>query len=187
MSTRKLTNDQLKKFRSNVAFLKSKGLVSKKIDARKQAPTDYMQRQVRKFSDVIEGKAKVVHTPKAKDAKPFKEAFRVKGKSVVVPVTNKSEKLVYAKKTKIISATRTTKQGKKITREIYAEGISKSKPPKDREGIHYVIPLGNSRQSFDTWEDLVLFMNPYETNTKNPYKDWEQFVELVRVDEDDEE
>lgn len=182
MSTKKLTGAQLKKFRSDVAKLKSKGLVSNKTDARKQAPTRYMQTQVKKFQDVLDGKAKVLHTPKRSDAKAFSEKFRTKGKSVVVPA-KADERLAYSKKTGAISATRKTASGKKITREIYSEAPSKARPPSRAKNVLYVIPVGNSRQSFDTWEDIVLFMEPYETNSKNPYKDWEQYVEIVRYED----
>lgn len=186
MSSKKLTNAQLKKFRSDVAKLKAKGLVSAKVDARKQAPTKYMKSQVKKFTDVLEGKAKVAHVPKRADAKAFAEKFRVKGKSVIIPA-KPDEHIAYSKKNKAFSATRRTKSGKKITREIYSQSPSKSRPPSNAKNVLYVIPLGNNgeqRQSFDSWEDLVLFMEPYETK-KNPYKDWEEHVEIVRYESDD--
>jgi len=185
MSTKKLTGAQVKKFRADVAKLKSKGLVSKRVDARSQKPTRYMRDQLKKYSDVLEGKAKVAHVPKRSDAKAFAEKFRVKGKSVVIPA-KADEHIAYSKKNKAFSATRKTKSGKKITREIYAEAPSKSRPPSSAKNVLYVIPLGNSRQSFDTWEDLVLFMEPYEEK-KNPYKDWEQYVEIVRYEDGEDE
>lgn len=185
MSTKKLTGAQLKKFRSDVAKLKAKGLVSSKIDARKQGATRYMQNQVRKFEDVLTGKAKVIRTPKRADAKAFSEKFKVKGNAVVVPA-KADEKLAYSKKNKSISATRRTGKGQKITRDIFSEAPSKSRAPTRSKNVLFVIPVGNSRQSFDTWEDLVLFMEPYETNTRNPYKDWEKYVEVVRYEDADE-
>lgn len=184
MSSKKLTNAQLKKFRSDVAKLKAKGLVSDKVDARKQAPTKYMKSQVKKFADVLEGKAKVAHVPKRADAKAFAEKFRVKGKSVVIPA-KADEHIAYSKKNKSFSATRKTKDGKRITREIYSEAPSRSRPPTKSKNVLFVIPVGNTRQSFDTWEDLVLFMEPYETNSRNPYRDWEKYVEVVRFEDGD--
>ena len=182
MSTRKLNALQLKKFRSDVAKLKAKGLVSKRVDARKQKPTRYMISQVNKFSDVLEGKAKVAHTPKRSEAKAFADIFKVKGKAVVIPA-KPDEYIAYSKKNKSFSATRKTKSGKKITRDIYSEAPSRSRPPTKAKNVLFTIPIGNTRQSFDTWEDLVLFMEPYETNPQNPYREWEKYVEVVRYED----
>lgn len=184
MSNKKLTNAQLKKFRGDVAKLKSKGLVGKKVDARSQKPTRYMLSQVKKYDDVLQGKATVAHTPTRAEAKAFSERYRIKGKSVVIP-TKEGERVAYSKKTQSFSATRRV-GGKKVTRELYPE-MSKSRAPSKSKNVLYVIPIGNTRQSFDTWEDLVLFMEPYEQNPKNSYKEWEKYVEIVRVEDADDE
>lgn len=171
---------QLQKFRSDVARLKSLGLVSKRVDARKQRSTKYMRGQVRKFADVLAGKAKAVHVPKRADAKQFAEKFRTKGKTIVVPVTAPGEKFSYSKKTGEIRGTKTL-GGKKIKRRISSKPVGKETAPISGN-VLYTIPIGNSRQSFDTWEDLVLFMEPYETNPRNPYKEWMKYVEITDWD-----
>ena len=173
MSSRKLTKAQARAFRSDVAKLKAKGLVSKRVDARKQQPTRYMQGQVKKFSDVLSGKATVIHTPKRAQAKEFAEKFRTKGKAVVVP-TRKGEKLTYSKKYGDISASQKV-GGKTVHRYIAPKGATKRKLTGN---LIYTIPVGNTRQSFDTWDDLVLFMEPYEANPRNPYKNWQPYVEI---------
>jgi len=47
----------VKSFRHAVAQLKAKGLVSKRVDARSQAPTKYMQAKVRRLEPVLTGAA----------------------------------------------------------------------------------------------------------------------------------
>lgn len=54
-SRKPLTGKELAAFRHSVAVLKSKGLVSKRIDARSQAPTKYMRSKVRKLGGVLTG------------------------------------------------------------------------------------------------------------------------------------
>lgn len=98
MSSKKLPPSQLRKFRSDVAKLKAKGLVSKSKDARKQEPTRYMLGQVKKYSDVLAGKATVVTVPKSSTAKEYSQLYRTKGKHVVVP-SAKSERVRYNART----------------------------------------------------------------------------------------
>jgi hypothetical protein len=52
-----LAGQALKDFRHSVAGLKSKGLVSKRVDARSQKPTRYMQAKIKALAPVLEGKA----------------------------------------------------------------------------------------------------------------------------------
>lgn len=180
MSSRKLSADQLKKFRSDVARLKAKGLTSKRVDARKQKPTKYMRRKVRDFQDVLSGKAKVVSVPKRAIAKEYSEKFRTVGKHVVVPV-KPGENVAYSKKQNEITASRRV-DGKRIKRRLSPKGATRVEAPISGNVI-YTIPLGGTRQSFDTWEDLVLFMEPYEANPKNPYKEWYKYVEISEIEE----
>lgn len=62
--TKPLDAQALRAFRSSVAALKKKGIVSPRVDARSQAPTKYMRAKVRKFNDVLEGRAIAVKAPK---------------------------------------------------------------------------------------------------------------------------
>lgn len=178
MSSKKINNSQVKKFRSDVAKLKAAGLVSNRVDARSQRETRYMKSQVKKFADVLEGKAKAVKVSKRGEAKEFSDRFLTKGKTVVIPLTSKDEKIRYNKSSHSFSAYRKVND-KRVIRDIYSDN-SKVKPR--RKNQLFVIPLGNSRQSFDTWGDLVLFMEPYENNPKNPYKEWAKYVEIVTIE-----
>lgn len=181
MSSRKLTADQLRKFRHDVARLKAKGLTSKRVDARKQKPTRHMLKKVSSFQDVLSGKAKVVSVPKRAIAKEYGEKFRTVGKHVVIPV-KEGENVAYSKRSGEITATRRV-DGKRIKRRLSSKGGTRTEAPISGNVI-YTIPLGGTRQSFDTWDDLVLFMEPYEANPKNPYKNWYKYVEISEIDDD---
>jgi hypothetical protein len=174
MSSKPLKGSQLRSFRSDVAKLKKLGLVSSRIDARSQKPTRYMRDQVKKFSDVLEGKAQVVKMPTRADAKKF-EAMRTKGKAVVVPVL-KGEKARYSKKTGLISGLR--QRGANLIRRVLGIGdASKFKGP----NVRYSIPLGRpgERWTFDSWEEIKAFFNEYEKG--NRYPNWPKYVEIEIV------
>lgn len=172
----------LQKFRSDVAALKRAGLVSPSVDVRRQRATKYMQAQVEKYRDVIEGKAKAVKTPKRADAKTFADKFRVKGKTVVIP-TSGDAKVRYSKKRNEFTATE-YKRGKKLTVH-YTSGDFGSviKLPRGR-GIMYRISFaGGQVWTFDTPQDLANFMYPYETASRNAFKNWRKYVEVISADD----
>jgi hypothetical protein len=75
----------LKSFRKDLAKLKKFGLAGLKTNPRKQTPTKWFKAQIKKYSDVLEGKAKVVKINKKQKAK-FKEAnYRTTRNKAVVP------------------------------------------------------------------------------------------------------
>lgn len=81
-----LKGQELKAFRSQVAKLKSKGIVSKRVDARKQEATRYMRAKVRSFSDVLEGRAIAVKAPKDIRQKYVDAGvFASRGSHLIVP------------------------------------------------------------------------------------------------------
>lgn len=177
----------LKKFRSDVAKLKAKGLLSKGVDARSQKPTRYMKHRVKEFDDVLQGKAKVVHTKTRAQAKDFGDLRHV-GKSVVVPVVNKTERVRFNAKTgEITSSAR--ENGKRLKKTIRARNIDlyniKTYPRGDN--IRYRMPFGGggSYQQFDTPEDLFAFMFQYESKPKNPYRDWQKYVQIITLGKSD--
>lgn len=176
----KRRQSSLQKFRSEVAALKRAGLVSSKVDARTQRATPYMLKQVEKYRDVIDGKAKAVKTPKRADARTFADKFRVKGKTVVIP-THGVARVRYSKKRNEFTATE-TRRGKKVTTH-YTSGDFGSviKLPRGR-GIMYRISFaGGQIWTFDTPQDLANFMYPYETTPRNPFKNWRNYVEILSV------
>lgn len=186
MSNKRLTGSQAKEFRSAVAKLKAQGLVSKRIDARSQKPTRYMQGQVKKYQDVLEGKAKAVKLPKRSDAKAYAETLRTKGRTVVVPVSSKTERVQYDKKSGEIYSN-VQENGMKFrktlrTRQLDIYDIN-TYPRGDN--IKYRMPFGNgARFTFDTPEDLFAFMFQYESKPKNPFRDWQKYVEILSISRD---
>ncbi|MDE2101029.1 MAG: hypothetical protein KGL39_27530 [Patescibacteria group bacterium] len=77
---------ELKEFRHDVAILKRKGLIDKQIyDARSVKPTKYLKSQIKKFADVIAGKATPVKVNKAKAKDYARQGYTVKNGRVVVP------------------------------------------------------------------------------------------------------
>lgn len=184
MATRKPDAGQLRKFRSEVAKLKSKGLTSKRVDARSQRPTRYMRAQVEKYRDVLEGTAKVVSTPKRKQAKSFADKFRVKGNKVVIPVSDEKTIIRYSRKTNEFTASRKV-AGKRVTTKFKGGSLDDiNRLPK---GYLYTIRFDNGQvYRFDTKSDLIAFMHPYEVKPRNPFRNWRKYVELERVEDAEE-
>lgn len=197
MSSKKLTGDQLRKFRSDVSKLKAKGLTSKRVDARSQKPTRHMREQVKKFGDVLSGKAKVIHVPKRKDAKGFETKYRVKGKSVVIP-TPRGERVSYSAKDEMIVKRGKGRRGSPFREEIYSDFASEEKRSgksgnfdarmraKAAKGFSFRIPLGSGSWTLDDWDEMIKFMEAYETDPTHPYKNWRRYIELVGPDDGDE-
>lgn len=83
----KISIGELRAFRSHVSALKKKGLVSSRVDARKQKPTRYMQNKVRILAPVLHNEAVGVKV-KPDLLKQYKEAgFQVFGGRVIVEKT----------------------------------------------------------------------------------------------------
>lgn len=168
---------ELLRFRSDVAKLKDKGLVSKRVDARKQRQTRYMKSQVKKYRDVLEGRAKAVKVPRAK-ARSYKNAFRVKAGRVVVPVENKTERVRYNPKTQAITSTRTA-YGKRIKKQIVPSKVSDWRDLPEGPNYRYTIPFAASgRFTFESKRALAEFMSGYDKS----YKNWAEYVEVELVE-----
>lgn len=81
-----LNAQALREFRSKVAKLKKKGVVSKRVDARKQEATKYMRAKVRKYEDVLSGHAVAVKAPKQiREKYTSSEVFEARGSFLIVP------------------------------------------------------------------------------------------------------
>jgi len=81
-----------REFRRDLGRLQRSGLISDKVDVKSQNVTDYMLRTIRKFGDVLQGKAQTVKvTPKEK--KYYKETgHRTKGHVAIIE-TPRGEKV----------------------------------------------------------------------------------------------
>lgn len=160
MSSKKLKGRQLQKFRSDVAKLKSKGLVSARVDARSQKPTRYMQDKVKHLQGVLTGRDQVVKTKSRKVAKDFSTRFETFGRSVIVPNT-KGEKLTVSNKTREIIS-REKRNGAKIERIYSSKPVRNARDLPVGPGIRYTVRLGREGSagvfSFNTIEDLEIFL-----------------------------
>lgn len=170
-STRKLTASQLRAFRSQVAALKRKGLVSPKIDARSQKPTRYMLEQVKKYADVLNGHATVLKVPKdVRDE--LKSAYAVKRGRVVIPTTG-SETAHYSKKRGVTKTTRIGKNKGTVRVHVY-ENLDQLRV-KEGPGVRYAVPFaGGQRYRFEKFDELYRFMKEGYAS----YKEWWRYVEL---------
>lgn len=189
MSSKSLTSGQLRSFRSQVAALKAKGLVSKRIDARSQKPTRYMLAQVQKFAPALSGKAQVVTVKKAggktaiENAKAYDGSFVRKGRKLLVPKSDKAEQIRFDEKTGKVKRYGKTAQGERYSSVIEPKGkqsLASQRFP-EGPGIMYRIPFGRVGSfTFDNLKDLYDFMLPYEQSA-NPYNDWQNYVEIIRI------
>lgn len=170
----RLTGKNLVRFRSDVAKLKSKGLVGPRVDARKQRPTRYMREQVAKFRDVLSGKARVVKVPR-KIAKEYEGTLRVKRSRVVIR-TEKGESVRYDKKIGKVTTKRQS-YGKNIRKVIIPNPTGDPDKLPQGKQYRYTIPFANGgRFTFPTLAELRRFMEGYGT-----YKNWGRYVEVETV------
>jgi len=179
MSIKKLTGAQLKKAKSDLAALKKLGLYSG--DARKQ-PTRYARDQIKKYSDVLAGRAKVVTLPKRKDAKTYTEIFRTKARKVVVPA-RKGEKFFYSKKSGEIFSYN-TEYGHAIRRIFPKHALTEATAadlPKGKN-IRFAIPIGTGsgtrRMRFSTFKELSDYM---KSDSLKRYNKWQNYVEIEEI------
>lgn len=171
----RVSGKQLVRFRTDVAKLKQRGLVGPKVDARKQKPTRYMREQVRRFADVLSGKARVVKVPR-KIAKEYEGTLRVKRSRVVVRVENKSETVRYDKRLGKVT-TRRQSYGKNIRKVIIPNPTGNPDNLPQGSQYRYTIPFANGgRFTFPTLAELKRFMEGYGT-----YKQWGRYVEVETV------
>lgn len=177
---------QARQQRRDLARLKSRGLYSG--DARKK-PTAYGKSLLKKFADVLGGRAAPVKTG-SKIAKAYKEAgFQTRREKVIIPKKPK-DRVVFSKKSGRISRTTRTATGEKSKQII--EPIGKSGDiralPKARKGkqTFYAVPFGSAKNQyivrFSSFEELQTFMQPYERKERNPYLDWQKYVFIEELD-----
>ncbi len=143
-----------------------------------------MRDQVKKFADVLNGRARAVTVPRS-TGQEYAEAYRKKGRKVIVPA-EKGETVFFDKKSGRIVATRKGYvKGQRLRREFVKSGEVEQPLP---DGYQYVIPLGQGEQRFDTWADAVLFMTPYEAGPHRYYGalgDWTKYLIIEKSEDED--
>lgn len=164
--------------RAQLKKLKSLGLFTG--DLRKK-PTARTLKLIREFDAVLKGKAAVVQPA---NPKQYKGAFKVVGKSVVVP-KRKGERVKVSKSGEIVS-TGKTRTGRTVTRTVKTVkkggtgGIAK---PADGELVQYAIPFnfrsGREWKRFPNWDELQKYMSG--SNSVANWKNWPDYVAVEKL------
>lgn len=155
------------------------GLISKRVNIRAK-PKGAVKSALKKFSDVLKGRAVVVKVPK-RVARGLKGTVRTKGDLVIIE-RQKGERIRYdTKEEKIIGVRRKGKRT--FTRKIERD-LAKIRPGKDGARRYYVVPFQRSGGDidylkFDDLGELENFMGEYE---KRGYKNWKNYVETIDVE-----
>lgn len=173
----------IRKFRSDVAKLKKAGLLSDRVDARKQRATRYMREQVKKFDDVLAGKAKTVPL-KSKSLRDDYSAYRQKNKHLVVPVQNPKSKLTI-KDGEVQILTR--QNGRRLRQTLFprrrGEELNVRSPGERNMRFTFTFPKGGGSYTSDDWEDFQNYMKTYEVvgpRRKEPF-DWRPYVTATEI------
>jgi hypothetical protein len=170
--------------------LKKSGLYTGKLDFRR-APTPYQKGQIRKYADVIAGKAAVV---RPRDPGSYREHFAVKGDAVIVP-RGKGEKIGLSKTGKITRTRRTRSGAQKRT--IVPLRARKIKPGERRIGLPQPAPgkalvfylpfrRGSGAGQVTQWKrythsNLIAFLHEYDLSPEI-MSDWLRYVEIEELD-----
>lgn len=158
--------------------LRDAGLISKRVKLTTK-PTRSVKSALKKFADVISGKAAVIKVPKHV-ARSMKDGNRVKGDLVVIE-KQKGERFRYDEDAERIVGTRRAGQ-RTFTRTIERD-LGAIKPARTGTRRYYVAPFQRAGGDidylkFDDLEELNRFMAEYE---KRGYKNWKNYVEVVDV------
>jgi hypothetical protein len=187
------TKKQVSADKRALKTLQKTGLYTGKIDFRR-APTPYQKSQIRKFSDVIAGKAAVV---RPQDPKAYRDTFRTKGDAVIIP-RDKGEKIGLSKTGKI-TRTRKTRTGKQKRTIIPSVRPKKIKPgakprglpaPAPGKAMVFYLPFRRGRGKGQTtqwirfsYDGLKRFLHEYDL-TPEQMSDWLRYVEIEDMDEE---
>lgn len=182
MPKAKSRSSQRAKEIKSVRKLRDAGLISKSVRLNTK-PTRAVKSALRKFADVITGKASVVKVP-PRVAKGLKGSHRVKGNLVVI-ARQPGERLRYDPNAERIVGKR--RKGNKTFERTIERDLAGIRPGKAGTRRYYVVPFQRGGGDidylkFDTLEGpdgLEAFMAEYE---KKGYKNWKNYVETVDVE-----
>lgn len=166
-----------------VRKLRDVGLISKHVKLTTK-PTRAVKSALRRFADVVTGKAAVIKVPKHV-AKGMRDGNRVKGNLVVIE-KQKGERFRFDPDAERIVGTR--RAGKRTFTRTIERDVGKIKPPRAGTRRYYVVPFNRSGGDidylkFDDLQELNAFMAEYE---KRGYKNWKNYIEVVDVHDRDE-
>lgn len=173
--------NQARKLKTQRAKLKGLGLLPSRVDLRKKV-TAADKRAIRKFGDVLKGRASVVTMPDKKAAAKYKDKFFVRGSKVVI-ARQKGERFK-VQGGRIIGVRK--EYGRKITKTIAPTGetVPPQIGPKQPSTLHYAIPFQRQDElewfTFTQYQDLENFM---ARDSIRNYKDWQKHVVFLSVED----
>ena len=179
----------IRQYRSEVAALKRAGLIRSSIDARSHKPTRYMLDQIKRYRDVIDGKAKSVRVGKHTEAREYADLYRSKFDRVVVR-TQSGERPRYNKSDSTIRVDRVSPLPgiQKITQILGPKTNDKiPKLPRDTTKKQYAYSLpfrvGTRirRRFYNTAKELLKVIFEYEP-PQGRFKDIRDYIEIVVIE-----
>lgn len=177
MSSKKSDRAQ---YQSGLKKLREVGLYTGKADARKK-PSPYLKSILKKYSDVLSGKAIVVENKAA--AKLYKGTFRTSGDLVIIPKA-KGEKIYASKKTGEITTTR--KFGKQTIKSTMLPGGGTASEAKNKAKGYYVLHLKHGGMRFQSYDEMVRTVNEVSPKLAQAVAggfDWKKWVTFETVGE----
>lgn len=181
MTTKSQAQRQRARFQKQVTRLRDLGLTgTRKIDLRK-SPSKSTTNLIKKYADVLAGKAAVVRIPKS-EKKRFKGIFPVVGDTIIVPKVKGERNVRYDPKAgEVVSK---VKRGKRTYNKVIFRDLDKLKEPSGDRQRYFSVPFkrGKGRkgkidyQTYDSLNELKLFMNTYVEDGR--YKDWARYVQI---------
>lgn len=165
---------QLREFQHNLAILKKAGIV--RGDIRKKKPTKHYKKLLLEYSDVIEGKAEVVKTPRFKDARAFEGKYKHRYNRVVVPKAPAGGKAHYDKKRNTIVQTENYGDVRLVARyEKFS--LEQLRHFEGRPNIYFRIAIrrGGDYEYFRT-DNLNEFIEMFERSSWKGFQNWADFV-----------
>jgi hypothetical protein len=168
-----------REFRKAIAKLKKAGIVPKKVDARSVNQTRHYKSLIKEFKSVVEGTARTAKVG-ANQITAYQEAgYQTKGQRVVVPVAPGEKINVSHGKLSITRNLTNIKTGEavKFKRVIfpipfknlksYLENIAQDSSLNSMIDKNHKFAFkfygNNSRQAFDNVEDMIEYIQRYET------------------------
>ena len=184
----------IRQYRSDLARLKKAGLVSPKIDARSHKPTRHMLAQLAKYADVISGDAVTVKAPSRSKASEYSDIKRVKFDRVVIKTAPGDSKPRYNRRTDEIEIDRKSYfPGVEAYTQLLRSQHADELPVLPRDTFDAVYKYGmpfrrgkTIRRIFaDSLSELMVLMSPYDPAEGGRFKDWQKYIEIIKVNRED--
>lgn len=170
MATAVRSKNQVKSEKRAIKKLRELGII--KADLRK-APTRATKAALKKYADVLAGKAVLV---RPKNPASYKKIFRVFGKTVIVP-RRKGEKITVNKAGEIQGV---RKVGKRKVRSTFKHVLVPEKSqPKWKPRVVYALPVqrgGSGTVEWYRWKSWDQMKQDMQQGSLRGYKNWGDYV-----------